>query len=298
MSSLLDYVRRLVPSFKKNSVLSGIETTRHGLVENALPVYTTAMERFASSKISSKESKDWVTEFDKRVGGGGPIGVTLGVLQNTVQILDHLSVEGKKVFSDVEANVGLSYEKATYIRLLEAAEFVSEYSLKWLNMITIFETANVDDHTSVKGNLTPLEMKYLTENYDDYLSALVVLSKTVKDIEKGVKGLPDAIITELTESTFPNTLGQGKIDPFNMRQFSAAVNPFYFFGLMVVEYQAKVYKRKKALKELLELRLLNLKRIQEKNPDAGLQKDIEITAERVGDLDDEIRRKEKEWFHD
>lgn len=297
MSSLLDYVRALVPSFKKNSVLSGIEQTRHAIVETVLPVYMNAMEQFAANKISSKEAKDWVSEFDKRVGGGGPIGVTAGILQNTVQILDHLSDEGKKVFSDVEANVGLTYQKATYVRLLEAAEFVSEYSLKWLNLIVVLETAGADGSSS-RGEITPIDKKYLEEHYDAYLSALIVLSKTVKDIEKGVKGLPDAVISELTESTFPTTLGQGKIDPFNMRQFSAAVNPFYFFGMMVVEYQAKVYKRKKALKELLELRLLNLKKIQEKNPDAGLQKDIEITADRVGDLDFEIRKKEKEWFND
>lgn len=297
MSSLLDYVRRLVPSFKKNSVLSGIETTRHAIVEVNLPIYLNAGELFGLEKIQSKESKDWISEFDKRVGGGGAVKATAEILQNTVQILDFLSVDGKKVFSDVEANVGLTYQKATYIRLLEAAEFVSEYSLKWLNMIVVFETAGADG-TSSRGQITPIDKKYLEDNYDAYLSALLVLSKTVKDIEKGVHNLPDAIITELTESTFPTTLGQGKIDPFNMRQFTAAVNPFYFFGMMVVEYQAKVYKRKKAEKELLELRLLNLKRIMEKNPDAGLQKEIEITADRVGDLDFDIRKKEKEWFHD
>ena len=298
MSSFLDHVRRLMPSFKKNSVLSSIEETRHGIIETSLASYLIAKDYFEEHKIESKESKDWINAFEKRVGKGSSVTQIAEVLQNTVLILDHLGEQAKKVFSDTEANVGLTYQKATYIRLIEAAEFVSDYSLKFLDLLSIMETANLDKDTTLRGNLTPAQTKYLQDNYQDFLSALIVLSKTVKDIEKGVAGLPDAIITELTESTFPSTLGMAKIDPLNMRQFSAAMNPFYFFGMMVVERQAKVYKLKKAEKELLEMRLLNLKKIQDKSPDASLQKDIQITTDRVGDLEFEIRKKEKEWFND
>lgn len=299
--SILTYIRKLMPSFKKNSILESIELTTHGIRETSLPAYQAAEQYFATNKISSKEAKDLVTVYEKRVGrpqGGSVVADIREALENATQILAFIGTESKHLYSDTEANVSLTYVKATYLRLIEATEFASAYSLKWLNQLYILETAEVDSHVKLRTSLSPAEVQWLQAHYFDFLTCIAVLKKSVKDIEKGVKEMPDAMITDLTESTFPTTVGTNKVDPFALRQLSAAVNPSYLIGLWLVERQAKAYKAKKAELELLQMRLLNLQRIAEKSPDARLQKEIDYMADRVSGMNYEILKTEKEYLND
>lgn len=297
--SILAYIRSLAPSFKKNAILESVELTSHTLRETTIPAVNAAATFFNEHPLASKEAQAIVQVLGKRIEAraeGGAVSTVAAILENALVVLAYIGKESKHLYSETEANMALTYVKATYLRIIECAEFASAYAQAWVNWLLILETGAIDAQVKVQGSLAPVEIKWLEENYANFLIALSVLGKSVKEIEAGVKGIPDAAITEMTETTFPSTQGAAKTDPFGMRHLSAAVNPFYLFGMMRADSQAKAFKAKKAEAELLELRLLNLQRLHDKQPDAKLQKEIDHMASRVSGLKYEIAQKAKEYL--
>jgi hypothetical protein len=163
--------------------------------------------------------------------------------------------------------------------------------------LLVLETAEADKHVSLKDSMTPAEIEAVKSGLLDFCLTIEILSRDVKETQRLIKGVPDALITTLTEKTFPSTLGMGKIDPLRMNGLSARFNPFHFAGMFIAEYQANKYKASKTTLELVQLRKLNLEKIYDKTQDAGLQKEIEYMENRVSKLNYSIAQMEKEYMN-
>ena len=298
--SILTYLKGLLPSFRKNAIVESCEMTSTSLREHTLPAYLSAEALFKSGKFKNAIAQDFATVYFKNVGKAGALGMMGSIrerLDNALVILLYISTNAKTLYSDVETNISLTYVKLTCLRLVEAAEFSNTYARKLLNYVFILETAQADASVSVKDSLTPAEIAWLDKGFLDFCLCMNTLGSSVEVIKKHLAEMPDASITSLTEKTFPTTLGVDKIDPFQMRHLSASVNPFYYFGMMIAERQAKRYKAAKAELELLQLRCLNLDKLYNKNPDARLQKEIEYMENRVVGLSYDIVKMEEEYNH-
>jgi hypothetical protein len=55
------------------------------------------------------------------------------------------------------------------------------------------------------------------------------------------------------------------------------------------------YKQMQDQKKLLEVRLVQLKRIQENRPSPELEREIKVLSSRVANLAADIRKKEESW---
>lgn len=297
MFPILDYISRLVPSFKKHEVFEGIDSTRQTLRTIALAAYTLAEQN--GQKFTSKEVQERVRLYERSLGSvhGNIIKDVLKRLENAEALLDSIEQRAKKVFSDSEANLGLSYEKATYLRVIGALNYASVYAIDWLNWaLTLEQSQDKSQGVVLSEHITPAQIAALDANWDNWLRALEVCGMSERQLDKGLSELPDAVVTDLTEQTFAATLGMKKLDPFGLSQFTANYNLFYFIGMRWVEWRVRVYHANKAKLELLQLRLLNLRKLAEKEPDARLQKEIEYTANRVNKLDFALRREEQEYL--
>lgn len=296
--SFLTYVKTLLPSFSKNKIVASCEMTQTSIREHTLPAYQAAETLLKGAKFKSEVVRDFAKIYARDVdkSAGGMIGSIRTRLDNSLVILNYIALNAKNIFSEVEASIALTYTKATYMRLVESAEFANTYARKFLNYVYILETAEADENASVKDSLTPAEIDWVNKNFIDFCLCLNIVGNSIAQIEKQMKELPDASITELSEKTFPTTLGVGKIDPFQIRHLSAAVNPFYYFGMHRAESQAKRYKAAKEELELLQLRKLNLEQINAKKPDAKVQKEIQYMENRVAGLNYDVTKMEKEYL--
>lgn len=296
--NLLTYIHDLLPSFKKNKIVESCELIQTSIREHTLPAYVSADSLFDGKKFKSEEARDFATVYEKKIGkssGSNMIGSIKDGLSNTITLLQHVSSNADQIFSETETNLSLTYTKATCLRLIDAAEFASNYSRKFLNYIFILETANADEHVSVQDSLTPAEIKSIHSGFFDFCIAMFVLLKKVEEIERAIKEIPDTIITTISEKTLPATVGRNKLDPLQLANLSVKVNPLYRIGMMVAEYQANKYKAAKSELELLQLRKLNLEMLYQKKPDAKLQKEIEYMESRVTGLNYKISKMEKDY---
>lgn len=294
----LEYLKRLLPSFKKNQIVASCNLTQTSLREHTLPAYASASALFKGRKFKSKAAQDFATVYAKQVQRGPDmVGDIYARLTNALVVLTLVADKAEGVYAEVEANLSMTYVKLTYLRLVESAEFANTYARKLLNYLFILETGEADEHFSVQDALTKAEVKWLDECFLDFCMCLEFLGRDVKSIEKQILEMPEATINALSVKVLPSTIGDARMDPFQMKRLSAAVNPFYFFGMLQADRQNQRYKSAKEELELLQLRKLNLEKLYDKSPDAQLQRDVESLQGRVEALNFEVIKAEKEYLH-
>lgn len=291
--NFLKYIQSLVPSFSKNSVLESAELTIASLREHTLPSYVMAIQLWKGQKFKSKEVLSIAGEISKSVENKQLFEAVEKSLSNAILILEFAGQYSKKIFSETEANKGLTYVKATILRTVQAAEFANTYARRLLNYIYCFEARAVS--AEEQPDMSQAEKDWIEENLADFCICLNALRKEVSDLKKHVEGLPDAVISDLTERTFVTTLGDGKLDPMMMRHLSAKVNPFYLVGIWTASYQANKFKAAQAELELLQLRQMQMEKLFAKTQDAKLQKEIEYLQDRVTGLNFTIQKMEKTY---
>lgn len=302
---LFKYLKGLFHRVTRGQIKSSCDLVVESIQETTLPAYESASSLFRTKKLASKEATEFASEFKKRVGvvkgANGLVDSIQVILANTVKLLNLISEKSDTVFSDIESTLGMTYQKAMYLRLISAATFANDYSLKFLNYLYVLETSNLDPQENPVGDsLTPAEISNLNGNFNNFLLVLDVLNNNIDDVISSLDDLPDAVVSEQSDHVLGGSLGERKIDPFGMRGLVLPVsvgvnyNPFHLLGMLVADFRVTQYKCSKEQVELLQLRKLNLEKLQAKKPDARLQKQIDDLANRVKHLNYQLdQMKEK-----
>ena len=292
-----NFIVSLFPTFKRDDILDAAIGTRKSIMEHSLTAYESADQVWGKTPFTSKEIKGLEKQYKSEVGIStrqSMIGDILFALQNSLKVLDYVVQKGKVIYSDNEASAGLTFQKATILRVVSASDFVNKYSLDLLNYIYVCETKDTDAGKDTEG-ISKAEEEMVISQFMDFCVAIRVLKVNMESLEKSLAELPDATVSDMTEKTFISTMGAKKIDPLNLRGFSVRKNPFFIFGMLEAEKQEKKYKAKKEMLELIQLRLMNLQKIRDKKQDASLDKEIEYYQSRVTGLNHEIEKMNKEY---
>ena len=302
--NILSYLKNLVHHFGKNQVQKSCEITIDSLKAHTIPAYVSAAELFNAAKLKNKETLSYVDDYRRLVGLKGNASIIESILDGlnkAVEVLEFVSSKSDTLYTEHESNVGLTFQKATYLQLASALTFANDFSRKFLNVVYILETENADKGSSLQDHITPAELQYVQSNFINFCTIMAVLKKDIPTIEKSVDGLPDAIVTDSSEKAFATTLGEAKMDPLGFRNFVMPVivsvkwNPFYLIGMMYADFQNASYKAAKEELQLLQLRKINLEKINEKKPDARIQQEIQYLGTRVSGLNYEVLQLEKKY---
>ncbi len=292
-----NFVVSLFPTFKRDEIIDAAIGTRKSIMEHSLQAYQSADQVWGSTPFTSKEAKALEKQYKLEVSLPGRQSMITSIslaLQNSLKVLDLVVQKGKNIYQETEASAGLSFEKATIMRIIAVADFTNKYSLDLLNYIYAYEAKSTEGGEGVDG-VSKAEENLIMSQFSDFCTAINVLKVDMGSLEKALNDLPDAVVSELTERTFVSTIGTSKLDPLNLRAFSVRKNPFYIFGMVRAENQEKKYKAKKEMLELLQLRLLQLQKLQDKKQDASLDKEIAYYQSRVTGLNHEIEKMNKEY---
>lgn len=303
---LFSYLKGLFHRITKGQIKASCDAVIESLQKHTLPAYVTASDLFKSRKLSSKEVQEFVKEFTKTVGmsrGSHSMVESIKVvLENTVTLMTQISHKSDTIFSDTESTLGMTFQKAMYLRLISAATFADDYARKFLDYVYLCETAHLDPSGSpLRNAMTPAQREWVEANFTNFCLVLAVLSNDSKDVFKEIDELPDAIVSEQSETTLAASIGLKRIDPFGMHGLGLPItvktswNPFHLLGMFIADFRAAQYKCAKEELDLLQMRQLNLEKLIAKQPDARLQQQIEYLAERVAKLQYELHETEKKY---
>lgn len=289
------FMASLLPSFTKDTVLEDLRLTHAEYKEFTIPAYATALPLMKSWKFKSEILDDQFSRFARMVkGSGNPVVVIHNNFKNIMENIEIVEKAIEKSYNEEVAGAGMTYSKSTLLQLAEAFAFVSKYARKWLIYIYIQETKELPDAEDLSESLTPAEKEWIEANFISFCTAFGVVSGEGNQMKKRIEDIPDIVVTSENVETMTATLGENKIDPFQLKLIPIWMNPIYHIGMFVAEWQADRYKAAKEELRLLQLRKLNLERLGEGKPDARLQKEISYTETRIQALNYKIAKMEKD----
>lgn len=292
---ILAFVQSLLPKFGKDRLQEDINICRTELQNITIPSYTNAANVF--DKPASKElqafEKQWGSLIKVRAKGNmiASIKVKLEEVETTLGLIE------KYTDSEFETEVvvaGMTVLKGTLVRMVEIADFVSTYALRFLNYAYISETTAVNGKPGAVGSdLSPAEIKLIKTHFIEFCIALNALSRPEKETEKLLTAIPEVLVNARGEAAL-KVFGEAKVDPLGVFQVKGFTgNPIYRVGMIVAEIQANRYKRAKDLKTVLELRMLDLQQSRSGQSDPALEREIDVIQSRIDSLDEKIRRAEE-----
>lgn len=293
---IAQYLSSLLPSFGKDQVLEDARITREEIKETTEPAYASAAQIFKGWKFKSKVLQAQLATFERTVKtrGGNPILTIEKSWKPILENLDDVTKTIEKIYNEDVAGAGMTYLKANLLQFVECCAFVSKFARKFLIYVYICETAEyADSGTQIAESLSPAEIEWIGVNFLSFCTALNIAAGNPVQVKKQMADIPDIVVTSENASTLPATLGEHKIDPFQMKLIPIALNPIYHIGMMVAEWQASRYKASKEEVKLLELRKLNLEKLQAGKPDANVQRQIAYLESRIQNLNYKITKMEK-----
>lgn len=287
----------LVPSLKKNDIITVLHSTQKELKETTIPVYVQFDEQFSNWNFKSKEVKRLIPTFNAIVKKkqGNIITTVKWTLNNIVKMQESLIPYLDKHFTDTTVASSITYKKAQYLQLLDAIKFYTSFSRDFLNYVLVAETGEHDRGNTLQKSLTPAKIKYIESGLNNFWYLTDAFNQDVHQVMKLLDDVPDIIIKEDNIELIEATNGKNKVDPMKMGFISANQSPFYSLMVKYALWQHSKYEMALEERELIKLRILDLKKTLEGNPDPAIQKQIDSYQNLVNKLDYKISKVEKEY---
>lgn len=287
--NIFEYVKQLKKRFTKRNVNGAIDVINTELVNVTIPLIEKQLE------FLRKNDKDLTSQFYQRdrdaiikdfaVTGylrpTNPFDMLYKSLTNSVEILSYL----KGYFDDagVEDITGesVTIAKANVLQLIDLIAFASKYSLAWIDVVISAES-NHRNQLAGEVNLTQQQIIYLDDNRASFGRVIAILATPVKKITEMLDNIPDVVIAETNPKLLNATQGTGRLDPLTMGLVQSKWNPIYVLDMLESDFFVWRYKVAKEEAEMLELKILRLKKQMQNNNDPKLATIIE---NRQGQLD-------------
>ena len=289
-----NYFKQLLPYFGRDRAVEDARVVRNELLSVAIPSYELAMEAFKTN-VTSKRGQGFAKQYRLMVGSHKNSFVfdILERLKKLPKVLDAIDAELAKTFDNKVVTIALDVRKANVLRALECVGFVSKFSISLLNVIYVDETSDMGKTQPHSSDVQQGEYARIERFFIDFCSLLKSLTD-VKDPAKSFADIPDVQADGVEQ--LRDVFDDGRIDPMQLfTRTNFRGNPIYFVRSVMVDWQMDRFKHTQEQKKLLELRLLHLQRRKQNNPDAGIERDIEITSSRVASLAETLRKYEESF---
>lgn len=287
------FVSSLLPQFPKNRLQEDIRMTTTELTTITIPQYKNAIPAFKSPE--SKKIEELARMYRTVKGADKSKPLVTAIHDKLVEVKPVLEWIDRVVEDDFEIEVivaGITLQKATVLRLLELATFVSAFALRLLNYLYILEsTATGSDTGYTAAHTTPKEIKLIETHIFEFSLALHTLAQPVEKVDKTLKSIPEILVNARGQAALASMVTADVTGAFQVQGFT--YNPIYHVGMMVATWQGERYKRNADLKMALELRKLHLERARSGTPDPGLDQEIEVVQSRIDRITDNMTKVEE-----
>ena len=280
---IIQYLKSLVSSIKKQTLEEDARITAAELKLKTIPAYEEANKAFRSKKFASSEVQAIEASFRRFApGNGNLVGMILPRLERVEDLMEICTGVVEKRFENTTLVDGITVLKLNVVKLLDSSAFISRYALHLLNFIYVHETAVTTGNPQYVGdNLNAGQIKWISDNLVPFAQLINAVAIDKQDVARIIDNIPDVAMGTDPEATV-GMLGERGVNPMNILGFTTvSSNPIYHLRLLVAEAQANRYKEASELKQVLELRILNLAKANQNSPDAHLQKEILYTQSRV-----------------
>jgi hypothetical protein len=298
---ILSWVSSILPTFGKKDVREKLRTISKKLTDIVKPSVELFREEIKERQLKSAYGKSFFKDIvgvlpSRLQGGDSPFSFVLGMaIDNAVKLLDQLEQYVTKNMGETIHIEGITYQKASVIRLIEMLDFFADYSNRHLSYLVASET-NIEAFDKPDGNpFTPFALKYLQNNKLPYIQMLGLLLNDPKKIMTDINGIPEVIMTDAGVGEVPALAG-GAADPLRLGAFPIVTSVFHWVGLRNVDYDIERYELAKKERRDIEMRLETLRQRRAGNQDAqaeviiaNYERELTLARAKVTTMEEKLR---------
>jgi len=292
MISIIDYLKSLVPSAERREMLSTLTALRNEHNDTLMPVVNEVREQLSGHQFQSKLYKDFDLRLRRHVQFNQPaMDLVLKAVENLQSIFPFLEKEIHSNFGPQIATAALTYDSVNVLRYLDSVAFYIRYARKFLLKVVADEAAALG---GTKPDWVRGELDYLDQNLDNFAGLLLAMLKSEGELRAVFRKVSTAVVDEATSDLAMKSLGNDKIDPLKLSQFSPQKNWLMSFGKMLAEWQVNRYRSGKEDLAALQMRLQELRELQASGKASPVvQKAIGNLEDRIGKLDAKLNEIEE-----
>lgn len=254
------FIRDMLPSFGKKDVEEKLRMISTKVAKVLRPTLELFAETLNEASFKSAYAKAFMVDFLKFVPNNlrnvkSPYMRVLGVVSTNIDRLVDLLEDyvSKNMGSEIHIE-GITYQKASVLRVIEVLDFVVDYSSRNLSLLTASET-NIEAFERPDGQATsPADQRWLIANRAAYFQALDMLFTDPKALLKQIHDIPEILIGDVEIQSVP-ALANGAGDPLSLGAIPIVSHVFKWVGIRKANYDADRFERMMKEKQIIELRL-------------------------------------------
>lgn len=297
--SILNYVKSLVPSLEKRTILEDINNSLGELKTATIPAYKLAQKPMGSKTFTFKDPD--VIAFNKKFNRDNKTGINGNFIYVIYEVAQRIEDNGSTLIKVVEEMFGsgviadaITYRKASILKYVEAMTFFQRYARCLLRTVYIKETNMVDESVNEHENINNFELEWLAKNEDDFIGSLLGLSLKSSIFVSSLKETPDSVVNSDNIDIVSKVSG-GKIDPFKLNFINANLNIIYHIRMYAAEWQHANYEAALQERKTIELRIMHMQNILDGKKDPKLEEQILYNEGRLDKLNYKIKKMEEKY---
>lgn len=296
MSSFFDFINTLRPDWKREEMEDDLNLLITEITNITIPMCE-KFDHAVGKTLHSKEAHYFEKIYADTVGTKTKMIEHISeVMLNALECLNKLLELNRKIFTETTiTSAAMSFKKASIIRYIESARFVSDYARMLLHYLSVTETNVVEETIKVAGVFNHADITYLETRFLSFAETCKSINVGEGDFSKKVDRIPNAPVNDNNETVMRSTRGDNEVDPMNLCFLPIYLNPFYHLSMGIANYQANRYKDAVNELKVLELRLANLSKLRESTHDTQLEEEIKVAERQISDARYEVTRLNKKY---
>ena len=302
--ALWTLIKNLPGRIAINDTIKEVSNTRNSIITDLIPNITAVNKAIPNpaSEFAKGLEKRFSIFNKKAFKGKNAFEIIEIAANNMVEYLTFI-YKHPHTFSEVETTQGITLDRATHLKLINIAKYLSIKLPSIINYMVSCELVKSSEEARKKNKHStvytikdlydaPKLLTKVSESIENSIPGISIFANNLADIEAAITHLPKGVIlNEITE----NTLGHAhNLDPLGLNGFIPFdipfnLNPFYYIGAIKVKWDNYVYEATKDEYQLVSLKLIELQQIQSYGGDAATEKQIAYYQEKVKRLEISIR---------
>ena len=217
-------------------------------------------------------------------------------LANAADLVGKLEKVINKEMADTVRIHGLTYQKATLLRIIELLDFTADYASRQL---AFYVASEVEKKTKGKDTnpYTKAEEAVLRTYQSTYFKTIEMFYQPADVVLKKVASIPEVLMTGDVSHDLP-TIDPSKVDPLKLGFIPVVSHIWNFFGNMYVDWEYSRYEKAKKERRDIELRIEMLKQYEASGqPNArlesildGYNRELTLLREKISQMESKVAR--------
>lgn len=295
MNTVIAYVKSLLPTYERRDVLAVLTQLQTEHADSLMPVVAEIRSLSQGHQFSSKLYTRYAYALSKHVNSKqAPMEL---LLQSLERIQGNFVVLEKEIRANLGVQVataGITYDSVNVLRYLDSVAFYIRYARKFMLKVTADESAKLG---GTPANWVRAELEFLDNNLGNFAGLFNAMYQSETELKQTFRKTSNAVVDAETADLAIRTLGNKKVDPMQLANFSPQENWIFSLGKMITEWQVNRYRAGKADLAALEMRLQEMRELHDSGKASpkmqrliiDLEKRVEKIDAKISSIEEDAR---------